>query len=194
MYAHTARNYRKNFGDTVKDCKSLSNNEKKRRLEQITTNGVKRTAMGNPQWERYLKHDERLLIADYLEVCHFLHLPFNVESFRGLIKSIASANGHKNVTVSRCWINAFFEEFPQLGLYKVSNISIARARQATVKVRDQHFGKLQALLARLVEMDVLTEYEKNYELDRLSFFMDEQGGGTEKTKSRVIGTKQKDGA
>ena len=162
-------------------------------MSQITTNGVDRATMGNPNFKGYLKYDERALLADYLEVCHFLHLPFNTPSFRGLVTSIAEANGHKNVKVSRCWINAFLEEFNHLGFYKVSNISIARARQATVKVRDKHFGKCQALLERLVEMGVLSEYEKNYELDQLSFYMDEQGGGTEKTKSRVLGTSQKDG-
>lgn len=162
-------------------------------MDQVTTNGVKRRALGNPNFKRYLKYDERALLADYLEVCHFLHLPFNVHSFRGLVTSIAVANGHKNVRVSRCWINAFLEEFSHLGFYKVSNISIARAKQATAKVRDKHFGKLQALLERMVEMDVITEYEKNYELDKLSFYMDEQGGGTEKTKKKVIGTKQKHG-
>lgn len=105
LHAFTARNYQKNFGDTVKDCKILTKKERKRRLEQVTTNGVKRVAMGNPNFKRYLKYDERALIADYLEVCHFLHLPFNVHSFRGLVTSIAIANGHKNVRVSRCWIN-----------------------------------------------------------------------------------------
>ena len=42
-------------------------------------------------------------------------------------------------------------------------------------------------------MGVLTAYEKKYELDKLSFYMDEHGGGTEKTKGKVIGSKQKDG-
>ena len=97
------------------------------------------------------------MIADYLEVCHFLHLPFNADSLRGLVCSIAEENGHKDPVVSRHWITAFMDEFPRLGFYKVSNISIARAKQATKKVRDKHFGKLQALLERLVEMKVLTE-------------------------------------
>ena len=154
----SARNYKKNFGDTVKEAKLLTKKEREQRLQQITTSGVDRTAMGNPNFKTYLKYDERALLADYLQVCHFLHLPFNVHSFRGLVTSIAEANGHKNVKVSRCWIKAFLEEFKHLGFYKVSNISIARARQATVKVRDKHFGKLQALLERLVEMESLTDY------------------------------------
>ena len=115
-------------------------------MDHITTNGAKRPNLGNPNFSGYLKYDERALLADYLEVCHYLHLPFNVDSFRGLVTSIAVANGHKNVRVSRCWINAFFEEFKHLGFYKVSNINIARARKATAQVRDTHFGKLQALL------------------------------------------------
>ena len=189
----TARNYKNNFGDSVTECKRLSVKEKRRRLNQITEDGVQRKAIGNPNFKNYLKYDERALLADYLEVCHFLHLPFNVDSFRGLVAAIATANGHKNPVVSRCWIKAFMEEFKHLGFYKVSNISIARAKQATAKVRDAHFGKLQALLDRLVKMRVLTDYERNYELDKLSFYMDEQGGGTEKTKKKVIGTKQKNG-
>ena len=116
------------------DCKRLSSAEKKRRLHQITRQGPKRKAMGNPNFKRYLKYDERTLLADYLEVCHFLHLPFNVDSFRGLVTSIAEANGHTNVSVSRCWINAFMQEFEQLGFYKVNNMSIARAKQTTVEV------------------------------------------------------------
>ena len=188
-----ARNYKKNFGDSVVDCKRLSAQEKKRWLDQITTADVKRKALGNENFVSYLKYDERALLADYLEVCHFLHLPFNVDSFRGLVLAIATANGHKHAVVSRVWIKAFLEEFNHLGFYKVSNISIARAKQATAKVWDAHFGKVQALLKRMVEMRVLTEYEKNYELDKLSFYMDEQGGGTEKTKKKVLGAKQQDG-
>ena len=156
-------------------------------------NGVNRPSAGNPNFVGYLKYDERALIADYLEVCHFLHMPFNADSLRGLVATIAEEHGHKNVVVSRCWINAFMREFPKLGFYKVSNISIARAKQATTKVRDKHFGKLQTLTDRLVQMKVLSVYDAKYSKDKYSFYMDEQGGGTEKTKKKVIGTAQQHG-
>ena len=173
--------------------KKLSADEKKRRVQFLLENGVRRKLVGNPNFKRYLKYDERLLLADYLEVCHFLHLPFNADSLRGLVATIAEQNGIKDAVVSRHWIKVFFEEFPQLGFYKVSNISIARAKQATAKVRDCHFGKLEALFARLVQMNVMTEYDRQYRKDEISFYMDEQGGGTEKTKKKVIGVKQHHG-
>ena len=188
-----ARNYKATFKDSVSACKKLSKQEKKRRIEFLTEVGVQRPRAGNPNFVGYLKYDERLLIADYLEVCHFLHLPFNADSLRGLVATIAEQNGHKDPVVGRHWIKAFMEEFPRLGFYKVSNISIARAKQATTKVRDKHFGKLEALFQRLVQMKVMSEYEMKYEKDKNCFYMDEQGGGTEKTKKKVIGVAHQHG-
>ena len=166
--------YQATFNDSVRNLKKLSVEEKKKRVQFLLDNSVHRKPVGNPNFKRYLKYNERLLIADYLEVCHFLHLPFNADSLRGLVAAIAEENGVKDAVVSRHWINVFFKEFPQLGFYKVSNISIARAKQATAKVRDCHFGKLEALFDRLVQMQVLTEYERQYEKDKLMFFFDER--------------------
>ena len=38
---------------------------------------------------------------------------------------------------------------------------------------------IQALLDRLVASEVLTAYERDYELDKLAWFYDEMGGGVE---------------
>ena len=154
-------------------------------MQFLLDNGVRRKPVGNPNFKRYLKYDERLLIADYLEVCHFLHLPFNADSLRGLVAAIAEENGVKDAVVSGHWINVFFKEFPQLGFYKVSNISIARAKQATAKVRDCHFGKLEALFDRLVQMQVLTEYERQYEKDKMIFFLMNKGEGQKKLRRKL---------
>ena len=45
----------------------------------------------------------------------------------------------------------------------------------------------QALLDRLVESEVLSAYERDYELDKLTWYYDEMGGGVEAKRNKVLG-------
>ena len=51
----------------------------------------------------------------------------------------------------------------------------------------------QALLDRLVASDVLTAYERDYELDKLCWYYDEMGGGTEGKRKKAMGAAPKPG-
>lgn len=48
---------------------------------------------------------------------------------------------------------------------------------------------LQGLLDRLVSSNVMTAYERDYELDKLCWFFDEMGGGVEGKRKKTMGTK-----
>ena len=50
-----------------------------------------------------------------------------------------------------------------------------------------HTHNTQALLDRLVASEVLSAYERDYELDRLCWFYDEMGGGVEAKRKKTIG-------
>ena len=52
---------------------------------------------------------------------------------------------------------------------------------------------MQDLLDRLVGCEVLTAYERDYELDLLMWFYDEMGGGVEGKRARVLATAPKPG-
>lgn len=49
------------------------------------------------------------------------------------------------------------------------------------------------MLERMVGMNVLTRHDVDYNLDKIFFYYDERGGGTERRKSKVIGTKNQAG-
>lgn len=44
------------------------------------------------------------------------------------------------------------------------------------------------LLDRLVASEVLTEYERDFELDKLCWFYDEMGGGVEAKRKKALGS------
>lgn len=48
---------------------------------------------------------------------------------------------------------------------------------------------LQGLLDRLVASNVLTAYERDYELDKLTWYYDEMGGGVEGKRKKNMGSK-----
>jgi len=47
----------------------------------------------------------------------------------------------------------------------------------------------QALLDRLVSSNILSAYERDYELDKLSWYYDEMGGGVEGKRAKNLGSR-----
>ena len=52
-----------------------------------------------------------------------------------------------------------------------------------------HIHTLQALLDRLMGSGILTAYERDYELDKLTWYYDEMGGGVEGKRKKNMGSK-----
>ena len=129
---------------------------------------------------------------------------------QGLVCSIAKANGaHDNPVASNYYVREFLKRHPGLTELKTSSVGHHRAKQATKKVRDAVFKKLQVssyatrlhsqhidllttliqdMLDRLVASEVLTAYERDYELDKLTWYYDEMGGGVEGKRNKVLGS------
>lgn len=164
------KKYKSMFGDSIGNAKNLNRKERERRL-LIIKEGVVLSRPGNPNFQPYLTPDEDDMVACLLATCSYMHMPFDRVCFRGLIVSIAEvvvvvvvalaavyttshnihhtisqANGHKNASACDYYVRQFMDRHPELGEFKMSNVSVKRAKQATTEIRDAVFGKLQVYI------------------------------------------------
>ena len=125
---------------------------------------------------------------------------------------------HENPGASDYYVRSFLKRHPEITELKSSNVGHHRAKQATKAVRDAVFSKMQVcthttiaackpvepnfdsyvrhtytyiiqgLLDRLVASEVLTAYERDYELDKLTWYYDEMGGGVEGKRKKTFGS------
>ena len=66
--------------------------------------------------------------------------------------------------------------------------ALAHSRTHTHSLAHTHtHSHAQTLIDRLVASEVLTAYERDYELDKLMWFYDEMGGGVEGKRKKVFG-------
>ena len=179
------RHFAKTTGHAVKEIQNLTATEKQ--SARVKINEYVLPKKGNPNFKTYLEYDEEEFVVILLEEFEQLGVPFNKESLKLFIVTIAECGGHNDVQISNHYIRNFLQRHPHLGFQKSSNIGIRRAKQANIKVRNAVFKKKQQLLDKLVHQGILTEYERKHELDKLTLNFDEMGGGTEGKRAKHIG-------
>lgn len=179
------RHFKKITEHAVTEIKNLTATEKQD--ARVKINEYVFPTKGNPNFKTYLEYDEEEFVVILLEEFEQLGVPFNKESLKLFIVTIAECGGHNDVQISDKYIRNFLQRHPHLGFQKSSNIGIQRAKQANIKVRNAVFKKKEQLLNKLVHQGILTEYERKHELDKLTLNFDEMGGGTEGKRAKHIG-------
>ena len=74
--------YKRKFGESIALAKKLSLKVREQRLQQVEDEWIIMGRPGNPAWKPYLTRDEEKLIASFLQMCHYMHMPFNRDAFK----------------------------------------------------------------------------------------------------------------